>query len=304
MLLNQRNVRLTRIIRYTWKVDVWLVFTCSVVFLVHEYVIPTTVDIPATLVTLLGTALAFFVGFNNNQSYDRWWEARSIWGALVNDSRSWARNVLSYVTPGDLAVGEVSDIKKRLVRRQLAFVYALKDALRRKAENYFEKFLGAEDLAIVRRETNIPNAILTLNARDLQVLSERKSVDQFRFAQMNNLLTAMTDHMGKSERIRSTVFPTSYIYFTQVFIWILVVFITLSLAETMGLWSILVAWIIGAVFHITHLNGMGLVDPFDEVPTGVALNQISRTIEINLLQMLDEKEIPEPVQVINDEYVL
>jgi len=211
---------------------------------------------------------------------------------------------LSYVTPGDLSDSQVTDIKNRLVKRHLAFVYALKDVLRRKTENYFERFLSKEDLASVRREANIPNAILTLNAQDLQVLTEKKAIDPFRFAQMNNLITACTDHMGRSERIRSTVFPTSYIYFTQVFIWILVVLVTLSLSETMGWWSILVAWIIGAVFHITHLNGMGLVDPFDEVPTGVALNQISRTIEINLLQMLDEKEIPEPVEPINGEYVL
>lgn len=157
---------------------------------------------------------------------------------------------------------------------------------------------------VSRHETNIPNAILTLSAYDIQHLSVGKSIDGFRFMQMNNLLTSITNHMGKSERIRNTVFPTSYIYFTKLFIWVLVIFVTLTLADTIGYWSIPIGWIIGAVFHVTHQNGMTLVDPFDEIPTGIPLNQIARTIEINLLQMLYVKEIPEPVEPINDEYVL
>lgn len=303
-MLITHHLRLTRLLKITWKVDILLALTCTIVFLIHEYLLPRAVSIPAALVTLLGTALAFFVGFNNNQAYGRWWEARIIWGALVNDSRSWARNLISYVTPGNSNDESVNAVKQKLVRRQLAFVYSLKDALRKKPESYFEKYLSDEDLAKVRLETNIPNAILTLSANDLQQLSCAKSIDEFRFVQMDNLLTAFTDHMGKSERIRNTVFPTSYIYFTQLFIWVLVIFVTLTLADTTGPWSIPIGWIIGAVFHVTHQNGMALVDPFDEVPTGIPLNQISRTIEINLLQMLAVKEIPEPVKPINGEYVL
>lgn len=303
-MLITHHLRLARILKTTWKVDILLVFTCTLVFLIHEYLLPQVVKIPAAIVTLLGTALAFFVGFYNNQAYNRWWEARIIWGALVNDSRSWARNVISYITPGNLQDESVKAMKHKLVLRHLAFVYSLQDALRKKPDSYFEMYLSQEDLAKVRLETNIPNAILTLSANDLQQLSSGKSIDEFRFMQMNNFLTAFTDHMGKSERIRNTVFPTSYIYFTQLFIWVLVIFVTLILADTIGSWSIPVGWIIGAVFHITHQNGMALVDPFDEVPTGIPLNQISRTIEINLLQMLAVKEIPEPVKPINEEYVL
>lgn len=150
----------------------------------------------------------------------------------------------------------------------------------------------------------MPNAILTCQAKDLQALSNVQAIDQFRFLQLTNLLTAFTDHMGKSERIRNTIYPPSYIYFTRLFIWVLVVFVTLVLIEPIGTWSIPIGWIIGFVFHSAHINGMGLVDPFDEIPTGISLNQIARTIEINLLQMLGEKDIPEPTKPVNDEYVL
>lgn len=303
MLVSQ-NLKFIRVLKYTWKMHIALLITCNVVFLIHEYLLPRTVEIPTTLVTLLGTALAFFVGFNNNQSYSRWWEARTIWGAMVNDSRNWARSAMGYITAGDLNDPNLELTKQKLIRRQIAFVYSLRDVLRKTPGRYFEKYLTSEDLLIVKHRSNTPNAILTLHAKDLLDLLNRKAIDEFRFVQMDNLLHALTDHLGKSERIRNTVFPASYIYFTQVFIWVLVAFVTLSLAGTIGSWSILIGWIIGAVFHITHKNGMGLVDPFDELPTGIPLNQISRTIEIDLLQTLSEEDIPQPLSPINGEYLL
>ncbi len=302
-MLIKHNLRLTRIVLATWKTDVFLALTCVSVYYIHQY-IPNSIPIPATLVTLLGTAIAFFVGFNNNQAYDRWWEARTIWGALVNDSRSWARFILSNTVAGSLSSEEFTQIKRQLILRHIGFVYALKENLRRSTEGYFKKLLPDSEVATVTQQLNVPNAILTCQAKDLQALSNVQAIDQFRFLQLTNLLTAFTDHMGKSERIRNTIYPPSYIYFTRLFIWVLVVFVTLVLIEPIGTWSIPIGWIIGFVFHSAHINGMGLVDPFDEIPTGISLNQIARTIEINLLQMLGEKDIPEPTKPVNDEYVL
>ena len=90
-MIIKQQLSLFRILRITWKTDLFLVLTCIATFYLHEFLVPQAIQIPPMLVTLLGTALAFFVGFNNNQAYGRWWEARMIWGALVNDSRSWAR---------------------------------------------------------------------------------------------------------------------------------------------------------------------------------------------------------------------
>lgn len=281
-----------------------MIFTCVATYYMHEYVVPRAIQIPATLATLLGTAIAFFVGFNNNQAYSRWWEARTIWGAIVNDSRSWARNILHYTVPGELTFDELAALKKRIIFRQIGFVYALKESLRRNAEGYYAQYLSETDLEQVKKESNTANAILSLHAIDLQQLSQAQAIDEFRFVQFNTLISALTDHMGRSERIRNTVFPTSYIYFTRLFIWAFVIFLTLILSDAVGGWSIVIGWIIGFIFHVTHQNGMGLMDPFDEISTGIPLNQICRTIEINLLQMLGEKDIPPPVQPINQEYYL
>lgn len=303
MLITQ-NLSLLRILRTTWKVDLIMLVTCVATYYLHTYVISSAIQIPATLATLLGTAIAFFVGFNNNQAYDRWWEARTIWGAIVNDCRSWTRNILFYTAQTSLPDEQLSIIKKRMVLRQISFVYALKENLRKNAEGYYEKYLTREELNRVKQESNLPNAILSLQAIDLQQLSRERSIDEFRFVQLNALISSFTDHMGKSERIRNTVFPASYIYFTRLFIWVFVIFITLTLSDAVGGWSILIGWIIGFIFHVTHQNGMGLMDPFDEISTGIPLNQIARTIEINLLQMLGEQQIPPPVKPVNDEYFL
>jgi len=272
-------------------------------YYLHEVIITDAIELPTALATLLGTAIAFFVGFNNNQAYDRWWEARTIWGGLVNDSRTWARNIVHNLDIQEND-GELELLKKRLVIRHLGFVYALKEALRGNVDGYYKRFLTDEEIGIVTKQSNVANGILSLNARALQRLCDSGVVDGFRFIQMNDMLTLFTDHMGKCERIKNTVFPTTYVFYTKLFIFILTIFITLILGNTIGAWSILIGWIFGFIFHITHQNGMYLMNPFEEIPTGIPLNQIARTIEINLLEMLGEENIPAPNKPINDEYFL
>ncbi|MEJ7769486.1 MAG: bestrophin family ion channel [Chitinophagaceae bacterium] len=303
-MLITHNLHLLRILRYTWKVDLVMIVTCAATYLIREYILLSSIQIPATLVTLLGTAIAFFIGFNNNQAYDRWWEARIIWGALVNDSRTWARNILVHTTEGKSDSNVLLETKKRMIFRHISFVYSLKDKLRESNSLYYEKYLEDSEKIILKKETNISNALLTLHSIDLQMLSDNQSIDGFRFLQLNQLITNFTDQLGKSERIKNTVFPTNYIYFTRLFIWALVIFTTLILSDLVGGWSIFIGWIVGFIFHVAHQNGMSLMEPFDEIPYGIPLNQMSRTIEINLLEMLGETEIPKSVQPVNNEYIM
>ena len=118
------------------------------------------------------------------------------------------------------------------------------------------------------------------------------------------MLVKFSDEMGMSERIKNTIFPTTYSYLTKVFIWLFVVSFTLVISQEMGFWAIFMGWMIGFVFVSTQINGMTLVDPFENNSAGIPLNQITRTIEINLLQMMGDKDVPPPVLPINNEYVL
>src|SRR5687768_3513437 len=96
MLLRDK-LSLLQVHRLTWRLDLKIILVCSLAYAADTYWLKQQVSIPVTMSAVLGTALAFFIGFNNNQAYDRWWEGRKIWGSLVNDSRSWARNLLSFV---------------------------------------------------------------------------------------------------------------------------------------------------------------------------------------------------------------
>lgn len=296
MLLAQ-NIRISRILRNTWQVDLIMIASCTGAYLVREYLIANHYSIPAIIPSLLGTAIAFFIGFNNNQAYDRWWEARKVWGALVNDSRSFARSLLNYVD-------DDQEIAKRMIYRHIAFLYALKTNLRGGINDCNVRYLTETDQAAISGNNNLHNAILNLQSADLQLLSKNGQIDGFRFIEINGLLVRFSDSMGMSERIKNTVFPTTYSYMTKVFIWLFVVTFTLVISEGAGVYSIFLGWLIGFVFVSTQINGMSLVDPFMNNSASIPLNQITRTIEINLLQMMGATEVPEPVKPINGEYVL
>lgn len=301
MLLRDR-LSLVQVFRITWKLDILIIIVCSLAFAADTYWLKQHISIPITISTVLGTALAFFIGFNNNQAYDRWWEARKIWGGLVNDSRSWARNLLSYCDND--AAGETPHIARRMIFRHLAFLYALKAALRQTGDPYYEGYLGGNEAELVKDSKNIPNAILNLQAADLQQLREQKAVDGHLFRELNIMLVNHCDNMGKSERIRNTVFPPSYLFFTRVFIWFYVVLSTLTLAESIGYWSVVFGWAIGFVFHVTHQNGIGLMNPFEQNPMSLPLDSITRTIEINLLEMLGHQPLPSPIEPKSGMYLL
>lgn len=291
------NIRLSRILIDTWKVDLIMIISCTAAYFVREYLISYHFQISPIIPTLLGTAIAFFIGFNNNQAYDRWWEARKIWGALVNDSRSFARSLINFIDKDE-------EVVKVMVCRHIAFIYALKANLRGAVDEIYIKYLSEEDRMEVGQQTNAHNAILNIQAREIQRLLKAEKIDGFKFLQLNEMLIRLTDSMGGCERIKNTVFPTTYSYLTKVFIWLFVVTFTLVISQEMEYWSIFMGWVIGFVFVSTQINGMRLVNPFETNSSGLPLNNISRTIEINLLEMLGEENIPDPIKPINEEYIL
>jgi len=304
-MLLTKNIKIKRVLIGTWKNSLFVVLVCTLSFLFSEYVFHEVVDLPAVIPTILGTALAFFIGFNNNQAYDRWWEARKIWGALVNDSRSWARQINYYLSlPEGQTKAELFEKKKTAIFRHISFLYALKANLRNEKNNDYKKYISQQELEKVEGQTNIHNAILNIQSSELETLRRENWIDGFRFIELNKMLIRFSDEMGKSERIKSTVFPPTYNFYTRIFIWILMISTTFVITSMVGVWSILYGTLIGFIFLATHAIGQTLLNPFEPVPTGIALDQITRTIEINLLETLGESEIPEPIVSVNNEYVM
>ena len=302
-MLIRKTLHLHQVVLITWKVDLLMLVLCVLAYYTDARLI-ADVNIPTSLPTLMGTAIAFFIGFNNNQAYDRWWEARTIWGGLVNDSRSWARSLLAFnVSPGTPA-NEKKKHAREMIMRHLAFLYALKSTLRDSGEEDYKRFLSSTEIQSIEPFSNKANAILDLQAVAVEEIRNENIVDNFHFLALNDLVRSFCDGMGKSERIKNTVFPTTYIYFTRLFIWIFVILLTMSISGEVGVWSILFSWLMGFVFHITHINGMSIMNPFEDDPAGVPITSITRTIEINLLQALRETDIPSPIAPVNNEYIM
>lgn len=308
-MLIKKDWTLIQILKRTWKFDLLIIFVCLVVFSVYNYWISNHIQLPALLSTVLGTAIAFFIGFNNNQAYGRWWEARIIWGAIVNDSRSWSRSLLSYIdVEQERAYGEeqLQVLQRRMIHRHLAFLYALKYSLRKISDTTYNRYLNPVDFEKVKDRSNIPNAILNLQSEDLERLSRLGCIDGFRFIELNQLLVKFCDGMGRCERIKNTVFPTSYIYFTQLFIWFFIVVNTIVLTDMIGIWAVPIGWLIGFIFFAAHTNGTTIMNPFENTAFDTPMSSIVRTIEINTLEEMeaDADDIPKPIQPINGEYML
>lgn len=303
-MLIRKSLHLHQVVRITWKVDLLMLLLCILAHYVDAKLIPE-VNIPTTLPALMGTAIAFFIGFNNNQAYGRWWEARTIWGALVNDSRSWARSLIAYCAfPTASGSEKISNDYRKMIHRHIGFLYTLKSFLRNSNDEEHKKYLTVEEGIEVEKFANKPNAILDMQALALEKIKRENVIDNFQFLALTDLLRSFCDGMGKSERIKNTVFPTTYIYFTRLFIWIFVILLTMSISDSVGLWSIFFGWVIGFIFHITHINGLSIMNPFDNDPAGVPITSITRTVEINLLQALGEEGIPEPIASVKGEYLM
>lgn len=298
------NIALYRILRGTWKNGIFSILTCYTAYFVNELWLSKYFAFPVFVPTILGTALAFFIGFNNNQAYDRWWEARKIWGSIVNNSRTWARQILAYTQPNAQSpIPSLEAKRSKMIKRHIAFLYALKSNLRNSDNQDHLKYLTHNEIDTLAKHSNKHNAILSLQAQDVESLYQQQHIDGFKFMEFNKMITGFCDDMGKSERIKNTVYPTTYNYYAKSFIWIFIYSVTMTIGNSIGIWAVIFGALVGYIFFTIQAIGELLLNPFDQLPTGIPLDQITRTIEINLLEMLGEEDIPAPVSPVKGEYI-
>ncbi|MEM7436932.1 MAG: bestrophin family ion channel [Myxococcota bacterium] len=307
--------------------------------------------LPWLPIAVVGTAVAFIIGFQNNATYDRTWEARKIWGGIVNASRSWGIVVIDYVTnqfaaePVDET--ELRGLHRELVFRHIAWLTALRHGLRQPRpwersmahrtnrewqdligvrehqyalEDELEPYLSAEDKAYVLSKSNKATQLVSLQSRQLRLLRERGLIDDFRHVEMEKLLVELYTLQGKSERIKNFPYPRQYATLNVTFLWVFVLLLPFGvmyefdkigqgLADRYPLigdnfvwfsvpFSVLVMWI----FYTMERIGRVTENPFEGTPNDVPITTISRGIEIDLREMLDEdpSTIPGPIEAQHD----
>jgi putative membrane protein len=259
----------------------------------------TWLSVPDIPVSVFGGVIGVLAGFRNSSAYARWWEARTIWGGVVNSSRTFAREVLSMIADGE-DEGDPAETKRRLVRMQIAYVHALRHHLRGSPPwDELGGLLGEAELDALKTRNNVPLAIQQRMAVILSECYRRGWIDDIRWAALDRTLSTLMDCQGASERIKNTPMPRLYDLFIRLFIRIYCVLLPLGMVASLKLLTPFGSTLVGFMFLALDQIGRDLETPFDNPPHDIALTSISRTIEINLKQMLGEADVPEPVAAID-----
>lgn len=316
----------------------WMTFNWSKKSFIYGFIYSTLVTglfcvlkleiaLPWQPISLLGIAVAFYLGFKNNSSYDRTWEARKIWGSIVNNSRTFGAAVVSFVQGQ-----EAQAVRRELIYRHIAWLTALRYQLRlvrdwehkenrlnglyspTVCEAYFDQldheitnFIAEQEFLGYKAKTNIATQILARQSERLQELCDKQYFDDFRHMEFHALVRSFYEDQGKSERIKNFPFPRQY---ASVALWVTIVFsallpfgmleVFMSKSQGWFIWltvpfTALVTW----VFFLMEMIGDYSENPFEGTYNDVPITAISRAIEIDLREMIHDEGIPKPIAAEN-----
>jgi len=178
-----------------------------------------------------------------------------------------------------------------ITKIQIVWVNTLSHTLRGEPVDniYLSKYLPE---AVREKIASSRQSVLDLSDLLYREVEQLTTIDTYRRMQINTTLVGLVDAMGKAERIKNTVFPTEYPFYLHLSIYLFLAFMSVSLANLGHHWEILLIIFISAPFFMLEKAAEHLQDPFENRPSDVPVSAIARTIEINILTLLGEKEIP------------
>lgn len=292
-MLLKRKIPVWFIAKKVWFETLVLLAATTAIYALQHTGLLSRFSLPMSLLTVLGTAISLVLAFRTNQSYERWWEARSVWGGIVNDSRTLIRQLITFTRDGAHRADNVH--LRTIALRHIAWCYCLGRSLRGLDPLAgLDAYVNSDELNAMASADNKPNALLLHHARDIRALHRAGAVDSFDAMQLDNTLARLCDHMGKCERIKTTVFPSTYSLFIHSFIYLFILAIPFGLGPQFGVSEIPLATGIGVAFFLIEKTAMHMQDPFENRPTDTAVTTIATTIHRNILQMLgDTSGIPD-----------
>jgi putative membrane protein len=253
--------------------------------------------------TLIGLALGIFLGFRNNAAYDRYWEARKLWGSLVNESRTFARQVLTFLHNREkppAGEDERRALQETLVRYQIAYVHALRHHLRESDPTEdLARHLSPEFVAYLKTQRNVPIAILLAAGKNLESAWQRGWLGEFQRPTLERTLTGLTDVQGGCERIKNTPIPWAYTVLIHRLVAFYCVFLPFGIVSSAGWLTPVVVFLIAHAFFGLDEIGDEIEQPFGTEPQHLPLSALSRMIEVNLLQAIDAPDIPPLLQPVD-----
>lgn len=291
MLLNRRISvwAFVRLIRF----DIIAIGTYAVIVgILDQYSFLSRITVPLAITATIGTALSLLLAFRTAQSYERWWEARIVWGAIVNESRTLTRQVKQFLPPLEPSKA----ILAGFANRQIIWCYALGESLRRVTfSEKVQEYITTQNII----EQNVPNAILNKQSEALGEIG----LSEFKHIQIDSTLSRLCDAMGKCERIKNTVFPRSYSLLVHLLIYVFATMLPFGLDDHYVIVEISLTAMLPLIFISIERTAIIMQDPFENTPMDTPMTTLATTIEINLKELIGDNNLP-PVEKPNTYYIM
>lgn len=267
------------------------------------------IAIPNLLPSVLGTALAIFLGFRNSAAYARWGEAAQLWASIANYSRIFARLIVTFVeahnhTP-QYNAQQAKAYHREMIYRHLAWVNALRLQLRGQSDwETLRPFLSDADWQHIANKQNKPAALLLMQGHRIYDGMRNSTLQGFDSFQLEGCLAQFSAYQAQCERIKAIPIPRQYTFFTRVFVWVFIMLIPFSFVQTFAAtnmaWLIIpVTLLLAFVFGIVERTGAVNEEPFENRLTDVPLSAYCVDIERDLREVLDESTLPERFASVN-----
>jgi len=293
------KLSIPRLFRDLSKPLMLLFVISSAIAFLYEKTHSHYLSISATPLTVIGVALSIFLAFRNNTVYSRWWEGRVLWGALINQSRTLARQLFTFPTaPIESEESGLDEWRRAIILRHIGYIQILRRALRSEeplGENVLVGLVSAEEIASYRVASNIPAAILHRQGEELHRAWRQGWLREYHLTALDETLREVTNAQGGCERIKNTPVPPVYTHLAYRLIITYCCFVPFGLIEDMRFLTPLITILIGFAFlvldHISQLIEM----PFSTDANDLPLTAMARTIEIDLRERIGATPIPAPI---------
>ena len=320
-----KSYDLFEFLRWTRRSIFWQLLIATIATVLYQVCGIRWLSIPWSLIALLGSATAFIIGFKNVQTYNRTWEARQIWGAIIGASWSWALMCRDFIADADKS--------REIIYRHFAWLTALRYQLRTERkwettnkpynreyrrfyvvpekeipiEQELIKYISREEMESVLTKNNKAIQLMRQQSISLRNIYKEKLIDSYQYVAIHNHLQELMGHQGKSERIKNFPYPRQYATINKFFLNLfctLLPFALLGEFNTLNdgvsgllkgnmVWlvipfSVLISW----VFTSLEQVGESTENPFEGGANDVSISQMSRNVEIDLREILGETDLP------------
>lgn len=257
------------------------------------------VHLNPAIFTLLGLSLAIFMGFCNSANYDRFWEGRKLWGALVIETRSLTRQVLTLINDDS----EDSKTKKQeFIKIIAAFCWALNFQLRNKdANDKIQTLLSTENFEKVKDKKFKPVILLDIMGEWINTQNRNQNIDTIVLSCLDNRLNELSHIVGGCERIANTPLPFAYSVLLHRTVYLYCFWLPFGLVDVVGWMMPIIVLFISYTFIALDAIIQEIGEPFGEEENDLALNTLCKTIQFSIFE---QAQISQPEIEVSNSYFL